>query len=117
VGVTGVGGVFLRARDPEALRAWYRDRLGIPADRVLRSTAGDATVWGAFPADTDYFGPGAQAVMINYRVAELDALLARLRDAGVPVDAHIVEEDAGRFGWCTDPEGNRVELWEPAPGW
>jgi len=72
-------------------------------------------VWSIFDGDTDYFGPSGQQSMVNYRVPDLDAMLARLRDAGVPVEEKIEESEFGRFGWATDPEGNRLELWQP-PG-
>ena len=117
---TGVGGVFLRARDPAALAQWYNDVLGLPGREgdysVLRSTEGQTLVWSTFPADTDYFGSKDQAVMINYRVDDLDRLLAQLRDAGVPVDDRIEEHEYGKFGWAIDPEGNRFELWQPPAG-
>ena len=118
--VTGVGGVFMRSSDPNALARWYRDHLGLSA---YSEEAGETwwqeegpTVWAPFPADTDYFGRREQGWMINFRVRDLDAMLAQLRDAGVPVDAEVqVLEGIGRFGWGSDPEGNRFELWEPAP--
>ena len=122
--VTGIGGVFFKARDPGALAAWYRAHLGVPAregETHALFTAPDATgapvqtVWSAFPAQTDYFGPGSAGFMINYRVADLDAMLAQLRAAGAPVDDRIEESEYGRFGWATDPEGNRFELWQPPP--
>lgn len=117
--VTGVGGVFLRAANPEALLEWYVAVLGLPLDdegySVFRN--GDETLtWAAFPADTDYFGPGGQAAMVNYRVDDLEGVLQRLRSAGALVDDRIEPHPYGRFGWATDPEGNRIELWEPAPG-
>jgi predicted enzyme related to lactoylglutathione lyase len=117
--VTGVGGVFFRARDPNGLAAWYRDHLGVPVEGeqsygVLASAAaGEVTVWSAFAADTTYFGPGSAQWMINYRVSDLDAMLAQLRAAGVPVEDRVEDHDYGRFGWATDPEGNRFELWQP----
>ena len=112
--VGGVGGVFFRARDPERLLAWYREHLGVdPApDFHGREFEGGPTVWALFPADTDYFGPSGQSLMVNYRVRDLDAMLAQLRAAGVPVDDKVHESEFGRFGWATDPEGNRFELWE-----
>ncbi len=119
--VTGIGGVFFRARDPHALAAWYRDHLGVPVQAgqtFAGFPAGDSaaqTVWSVFPVDTEYFGPGHGELMINYRVRDLDALLAQLRAAGAGVDDRIEEYDYGRFGWATDPEGNRFELWEPKP--
>jgi predicted enzyme related to lactoylglutathione lyase len=113
-GVTGLGGVFFRARDPDALRSWYQEVLGIPSEDLMRS---DGLVFGIFDADTDYFGPSGQGFMVNFRVASLDATLERLRARGVTVDEEIQElEGVGRFGWAVDPEGNRFELWEPAEG-
>jgi len=70
-------------------------------------------VWSPFPAETDYFGRADQQAMVNYRVDDLDAVLARLRDSGAEVDPKVQEEPYGRFGWAVDPEGNRFELWEP----
>jgi predicted enzyme related to lactoylglutathione lyase len=117
--VTGIGGVFLRARDPAALAAWYAEHLGIELEdwggAVLRSPGGETLVWAAFPADTGYFGRLDQQVMLNYRVRDLDAMLAQLRAAGVEVE-DAQETENGRFGWATDPEGNRLELWQPNPG-
>ena len=116
--VTGIGGVFFRAEDPEALNAWYAEHLGAvggPDDEgVWRQEAGP-TVWSAFDADTDYFGRRDQAWMVNFRVPDLDAMLAQLRAAGAQVDDKVEEYDYGRFGWATDPEGNRFELWAPTP--
>jgi predicted enzyme related to lactoylglutathione lyase len=113
-GVTGLGGVFFRARDPDALKAWYEDVLGVPAEELMRS---DGLVFGIFDADTDYFGPSGQGFMVNFRVASLDAMLERLRGRGVIVDEETQDLDrVGRFGWAVDPEGNRFELWEPAEG-
>ena len=80
---------------------------------VLTSAGGETLTWAVFPGDTDYFGSGDQQAMVNYRVRDLDAMLAQLRAAGVPVDDSIHESEFGRFGWATDPEGNRFELWQP----
>ena len=120
--VTGVGGVFFRARDPKGLAAWYREHLGLPIgegeDHAVLLWADDprgsggATVWSAFPNDTEYFAAERQ-FMINLRVDDLDGLLTNLRDAGMNVDEKVDEIEYGRFGWFVDPEGNRVELWEP----
>lgn len=118
--VTGIGGAFFRARNPAALGRWYTEHLGIGAvteaeDEVWWQEAGP-TVWAPFPLDTDYFGRSDQGWMINFRVGDLDAMLRQLRDAGVPVDDRVEEMPGiGRFGWATDPEGNRFELWQPAP--
>jgi predicted enzyme related to lactoylglutathione lyase len=112
--MTGIGGVFFRARDPEALKAWYAEHLGLSTDAPLREEG--PLVWSPFRQDTDYFGPSGQQWMVNYRVNDLDAVLARLREAGAEVDEKMQEESYGRFGWAVDPEGNRFELWEPADG-
>lgn len=118
--VTGIGGIFLRSRDPEALAAWYRDQLGIPYDdgaATLRWRENDGTdartVWATFDRETPYCGPPEQQVMIAYRVDDLDALLAVLRARGVTIAPERHNDEHGRFAWIVDPEGNRVELWEP----
>jgi predicted enzyme related to lactoylglutathione lyase len=116
--VVGIGGHFLRAKDPAALSAWYREKLGLDADEngVWHQEPG-RTVFATFAADTDYFGaryPQQQA-MINFRVRDLDAMLAQLRELAADVaDDAQDHEGIGKFGWVTDPEGNRVELWQPA---
>jgi len=114
--VLGIGGVFLRASDPDALRAWYETHLGISLEQwggtVFTANAGDHTVWSLFAGDTDYW-PAAQQGMLNYRVRDLDAMLVQLREAGVEVDDRVEELAFGRFGWAVDPEGNRFELWQP----
>ena len=120
--VTGIGGIFLRAHDPKALGAWYAQHLGIQltewggaqflwSDEVPPTTG--STAWSLFPADTKYFGPGSQSAMVNYRVDDLDALLAQLSAANVPIDPQREDSPYGRFAWITDPEGNRLELWQP----
>lgn len=115
--VTGIGGVFFRAQDPDALRAWYAEHLGIEMEdfgTVFTAADGDQTVWAPFSHDTEYFGDRQQQVMVNFRVPDLDAMLGQLRAAGVTVDEDVHELELGRFGWAVDPEGNRFELWEPA---
>jgi predicted enzyme related to lactoylglutathione lyase len=118
--VTGIGGVFFRAKDPEALGRWYADNLGIAIEDYGGSTfrweEKGTTVWSPFPADTDYFGSGGQQGMVNFRVSDLDAMLEQLRTAGAEVDDRIEEHEYGRFGWAVDPEGNRFELWQPPAG-
>jgi catechol 2,3-dioxygenase-like lactoylglutathione lyase family enzyme len=120
--VTGVGGVFLRAKDPTALAAWYRDHLGFDLEpgsdavAVFRWSEPGTTTWSAFPDDTGYFGDRDARGMINYRVANLDRMLKQLRAADVTVDDRVEVSQFGRFGWATDPEGNRFELWEPPAG-
>jgi predicted enzyme related to lactoylglutathione lyase len=113
--VLGIGGCFIRATDPAALAAWYRDTLGLDADENgLWSQGPGPTVFATFERETDYFGSRAQQVMLNFRVSDLDAMLAQLRAADADVDSGTQEmEGVGRFGWVTDPEGNRVELWQP----
>lgn len=120
--VTGIGGVFLRAQDPTALAAWYRDHLGVPVGEgsfAVFTWGGDlagSTIWAVFPDDTEYFGPSGQGGMVNFRVADLDQVLTELRAEGVEVLDRIEEHEFGRFGWIADPEGNRIELWQPAEG-
>jgi len=117
--ITGVGGVFFKAKDPKALAAWYRDVLGMPLEAwggaALRYDAPNhppALIWNAFPASTDYFAPSTGGFMINYAVDDMDAFLARLHAKGVAILKH--EDDAnGRFAWILDPEGNKIELWQP----
>lgn len=122
--VTGIGGIFFKARDPAALAAWYADTLGIPVaaggNFATFSVVGAdcrggpvQTVWSTFPDDTKYFEPSAAHFMVNYRVEDLDAILERLRSLGAMVDDRIEESEFGRFGWAADPEGNRFELWQP----
>ena len=115
--VVGIGGVFFRARDPDVLRAWYAENLGIEMEdygATFTARGGDQTVWAPFAADTDYFGAPEQQLMVNFRVRDLQAMLDQLRAAGVVVDERVHEMEFGRFGWAVDPEGNRFELWEPA---
>ena len=124
--VTGIGGVFLRSRDPKALAKWYAEHLGITlsdfngtgfrwTDEVPARTG--MTAWSAFPQDTSYFGESQQTVqqqtMINYRVDDLDALLAKLEAADVCIDPKREDYAYGRFAWIRDCDGNRLELWQP----
>jgi predicted enzyme related to lactoylglutathione lyase len=113
--VVGVGGYFLRARDPAALGRWYRDCLGLAADEngAWQQESGVA-VFATFDHDTDYFGSRDQQTMLNFRVRNLQAMLEQLRAAGADVADRSDDIDGvGRFGWVTDPEGHRIELWEP----
>jgi predicted enzyme related to lactoylglutathione lyase len=114
----GVGGVFLKAQDPQALAAWYADHLGIlPGEGGSLVFDGPEsagmTVFAHFPADSGYFGDGAQQAMVNFRVDDLDALLAQLAAADVRIDPKREDYPYGRFAWIWDLEGNRVELWQP----
>lgn len=124
--VTGIGGIFFKSSDPKALAAFYRDNLGMDPSFengvVFRwreeGQPGRAasTVWSPFAADTKYFEPSRATFMLNFRVRDLDTMLAQLRAAGVAVDERIEESEYGRFGWFMDPDGNRVELWQPPEG-
>ncbi len=121
--VTGIGGIFLRARDPKSLTDLVLPNTSASSsattaappfsgqDEVPATTG--MTTWSLFPADTKYFGPGQQSAMINYRVDDLDALLTQLAAANVDIDPKREDADYGRFAWITDPEGNRLELWQP----
>ena len=124
--VTGIGGVFLRARDPKSLSAWYVKHLGITlsdyggatflwSDEVPATTG--MTTWSLFPENTKNFGPGnekgPQQAMINYRVDNLEELIAQLAAENVPIDPERHSAEYGHFAWITDPEGNRIELWQP----
>jgi predicted enzyme related to lactoylglutathione lyase len=116
----GIGGVFLKARDPAALSAWYAEKLGITRtdDGSLVFDEPDSagmTVFAHLPLDTRYLGGGPQQAMVNFRVDKLDELLAQLAASGVRIDAKQEDYPYGRFAWIWDPEGNRLELWEPAP--
>lgn len=124
--VTGIGGVFFKSPDPKALGEWYRRHLGIPVEdwggHAFRWSGPDnpdgvgTTVWSPFKADTGYFAPSSASFMVNYRVADLHALLAVLRAEGVQVMDKVEESEFGKFGWVMDPDGNKLELWEPPAG-
>ncbi|MGC2402838.1 MAG: VOC family protein [Acidobacteriaceae bacterium] len=118
--VTGVGGIFLRAADPAKLYEWYEQHLGLKrtddgAFAFFSEGPREMTVLAFFPPDTTYFGPSQQRSMLNLRVDDLDGVLDKLRAAGAQIDPKREDYDYGRFGWFSDPEGNRVELWQP-PG-
>lgn len=124
--VTGIGGIFFKAQDPAALRAWYQAHLGIDvqdwggaaftwSDETGKPTGG-STIWSVNKADGDDFAPSNSTFMVNYRVADLAALLQALRDEGCQVIDKTEESEFGKFGWVMDPEGNKVELWQPPPG-
>jgi predicted enzyme related to lactoylglutathione lyase len=124
--VTGIGGIFFNASDPAALRAWYKLHLGIDvqdwggaafswADPAGNPTNG-TTAWSIGAAGGDQFAPSKAPFMVNYRVADLTALLKALRDEGCTVLDKTDDSEYGKFGWVMDPEGNKVELWEPPAG-
>ena len=124
--VTGIGGIFFKAKDPKALGPWYKAHLGIDVQAwggaAFRWKNADnpdgagTTAWSPFAADTTYFAPGNASFMINYRVDDLQALLAALRAEGVQVEDKAEESEYGKFGWIIDPEGNKIELWQPPAG-
>jgi predicted enzyme related to lactoylglutathione lyase len=117
----GVGGVFFKTEDPQGLAAWYRDWLGLPIDETYGGAsfkpetmpAGGYTVWAPFQASTDYFEPSTRPYMLNLVVDDLNGALAQVREGGAEVIGEIEDYDYGRFGWFMDPDGNKVELWEP----
>jgi predicted enzyme related to lactoylglutathione lyase len=121
--VTGIGGIFFKARNAEVLREWYRRHLGIAVQEwggatfrwhdPLAPESNGATVWSIFKDSSDYFAPSTSPFMINYRVADLAAILDTLRAEGCAVDERMESSEFGKFGWVMDPEGNRIELWEP----
>jgi len=118
--VTGIGGIFFKANDPKMLAAWYRDALGMPLEAwggaMLRYDAPkhpSVLTWSAFPASTKYFAPSASEFMINYAVDDMDALLQRLSAKGVEILKRDDTDANGRFAWILDPEGNKIELWQP----
>lgn len=123
MGIRGIGGIFFKTRDPEAVAAWYEEHLGVHRDTEGYTVLGwrpldrpgqiGQTVWAPFPDDTEYFSPGDASWMVNYRVDDLDAELERLRALGVTLVGEPQDFDYGRFAWGLDCEGNKFELWEP----
>ena len=119
--VVGLGGIFFKAKDPKAMYEWYRKHLGVEGEVGTgamwpgNDTSGNPAfnVWSIFPQDTKYLGSSSSPFMINFRVEGIEELLKTLREAGVQVDEKVDRSEYGTFGWITDPEGNRVELWEP----
>ena|SRR5579863_5921221 len=124
--VTGIGGIFFNARDPKALRAWYKERLGIDVQEwggaafswsdASGNPVGGTTAWSIGASGGDQFAPSASPFMVNYRVADLAALLQALREEGCNVLEKTDDSEFGKFGWVMDPEGNKVELWQPPAG-
>ena len=124
--VTGIGGIFFKAKDPKALQAWYKLHLGIdvqdwggtsfPWTDAHGKPASGSTVWSIGSPEGDSFAPSKAPFMVNYRVADLLALLKALREEGCNVLDKVDDSEFGKFGWVIDPEGNKVELWEPPAG-
>ncbi|MBK9683639.1 MAG: VOC family protein [Betaproteobacteria bacterium] len=124
--VTGIGGIFFQARDPAALRAWYQKHLGVDVqdwggaaftwtDAEGQPTGG-TTIWSIGEAAGDHFAPSTAPFMVNYRVADLAALVAALKAEGCVVLEKTEDSEYGKFAWVMDLEGHKVELWEPPPG-
>ena len=120
--VTGIGGVFFKSSNPKALSEWYRDHLGVPYKEGMGAAFSwendpkvdeGMTVFNVFSASTTYFQPSSSAFMVNFRVDDLDGLLAKLAAEGVQIDPKREDADYGRFAWIYDPDGNKIELWQP----
>lgn len=118
--VTGIGGFFFKSENPQQTRDWYKNHLGIPAgDYGWTFNWKDAdgndgcTQWSPFEANTKYFNPSEKQFMMNFRVDDLEALLKILKEEGVTIVGEMETYDYGKFGWILDPEGNKIELWEP----
>ncbi len=122
--VTGIGGIFFKSPDPKRLGAWYKDHLGLDVSdwggAVFQWGGSDSepgmTIWSVFSQDSKKMEPSPSPFMINYRVADLDALLAALREEGCNVLDDTESSEYGKFGWVVDPDGNKIELWEPPAG-
>lgn len=118
--VTGLGGFFFKCDNPSAIKEFYKNQLGIPVDQYgwtfwWKDQDGNdcSTQWSPFAADTKYFEPSQKPFMMNFRVDNLEALLAALKEEGVTIVGEMETYDYGKFGWILDPEGNKIELWEP----
>jgi len=120
--ILGIGGIFFKSANQDHLSAWYREKMGIEHDQygaifkwrsMDEPSKENLTIWSIFPASSDYFGASPAGFMINYIVDDLDALLEKLRNSGVQIDPKRDDFDYGRFAWVYDPDGNKIELWEP----
>ena len=124
--VTGIGGIFFKAKDAPALQAWYKHHLGIDVQDwggtsfdwadAQGKPSGGYTIWSVHPADSDNFAPSSAPFMINYRVEDLYGLVKLLKEEGCNVFENIDDSEYGKFAWVMDPEGNKVELWQPPEG-
>ncbi len=121
--VIGLGGIFFKSRDPEKLGEWYKRWLGVPVDppwgavmKLETMPPESYSVWSPFKATTDYFNPSVKEFMVNMVVDDLEGALSQVSEGGAQVDGEIEDSEYGRFGWFMDPEGNKVELWEPKAG-
>jgi predicted enzyme related to lactoylglutathione lyase len=122
--ILGIGGIFFKSANRDQMREWYSKHLGLtdkgggmmlPWRQHNDAQKEQVTVWSLFPASTDYFGPANPQFMVNYIVDDIDALLDRLKQEGVRIDPKRMDESYGRFAWIYDPDGNKIELWQPAP--
>jgi predicted enzyme related to lactoylglutathione lyase len=124
--VTGIGGVFFKSKNPKALGEWYRQHLGINVEdwggaafrwnSEVNPNGIGTTVWSPFADDTTYFSPSTASFMINFRVHDLNALLKVLREENCQISDKTEDSEYGKFGWVMDPEGNKIELWQPPEG-
>jgi predicted enzyme related to lactoylglutathione lyase len=118
--VTGIGGVFIKSKDPKALCEWYQKHLGISFEGgtyvQFKWNGEGSTVFSFFKQDSKYFEPSVSSVMINFRVKDLVKLLEALKEEGVTIVGEMTEAEYGKFGWVMDPEGNKIELWEAVDG-
>ena len=119
---TGLGGLFFKCKDPATMRSWYRKHLGIDSEdwgfsflwrELDRPEKRGYTVWNPFPETTNYFAPSQKPLMMNFRVDDMDALLVELEKEGIELVGEPVTEENGKFAWIMDPEGHKIELWEP----
>jgi len=120
--VQGIGGIFFKSKDPKALARWYAENLGVPVEdwggasfewSKQADAAAASTIWSPFAADTTYFAPSSSAFMVNFRVRDLEAMLAQVASGGAKVFDERESSEFGSFGWFLDPDGNKVELWQP----
>ncbi len=118
--VTGIGGIFFKTKDPNKTKEWYKNHLGLNTDNYgstfwWKDEKGNkcSTQWSPFNADTKYFSPSEKDFMINYRVENLEELLKLLKEEGITIVGEMETYDYGKFGWILDPDGNKIELWEP----
>lgn len=120
--VIGLGGIFFKSKDPKALNEWYKKHLGLPAEEwgvqfetqtLVKESPNAYQVWSAFKESTPYLAPSDKPFMFNFIVDDLHPLLAQLKEEGVTIVKEAEESEFGRFGWIMDPEGNKIELWEP----
>ncbi len=118
--VTGIGGIFFKTKNPDKTKEWYKNHLGLNTDNYgctfwWPDENGNkcSTQWSPFNADTNYFSPSEKEFMVNYRVENLEELLKVLKEEGVTIVGEMQTYDYGKFGWILDPDGNKIELWEP----